>query len=124
MLVALSTPKEPGSQPGLRASLSLANPMKRGQEIVSTDPGLVNILGRMDSNFEYFYFLDFVGSQISRFSGAQIPRFPIALAGPGLGPGCARPGPDRCCGPGRCWAEPGPGEPGCGSGRASTCLVN
>ena len=64
---------------------------KWGQEdFFPTNPDLADILGDMDSDFENFYFLDFFGSQISRF---PVPRFPNfqksglgqAWAGPGLG---------------------------------------
>ena len=57
---------------------------KWGQEdFFPTNPDLADILGRTDFDFENFYFLDFFGSQISRFLG---PRFPNFQLGPGLGP--------------------------------------
>ncbi len=55
---------------------------KWGQEdFFPTNPDLADILGRTDFDFENFYFLDFFGSQISRFLG---PRFPNFQLGPGL----------------------------------------
>ena len=46
-----------------------------------TNPDLADILGDMDFDFENFYFLDFLGSQISGLGPAW------AQLGPGLGPG-------------------------------------
>ena len=43
----------------------------------NTNPDLADILGRTDFDFENFYFLDFLGSQL----------------GPGLGPAWAQLGP-------------------------------
>ena len=54
------------------------------EDFFPTNPDLADILGRTDFDFENFYFLDFFGSQISRFLG---PRFPNFQLGPGLGPG-------------------------------------
>ncbi len=53
--------------------------------------GFFSKLGRTDLNFEILYFLDFFGSQISRFPGPQISKFPEIWPGPGwagLGLGC------------------------------------
>ena len=49
-----------------------------------TNPDLANILGRTDFDFENFYFLDFLGSQLGLSLG---PAQPWARLGPGLAPG-------------------------------------
>ena len=50
-----------------------------GQEdYFPTNPDLADILGRTDFDFENFYFLDFVGSQLGPNLGPGL--------GPGLGP--------------------------------------
>ena len=55
---------------------------KWGQEDFSpTNPDLADILGRTDFDFENFYFLDFLGSQLGP-AWAQL--------GPGLGPDCPK----------------------------------
>ena len=41
-----------------------------------TNLDLADILGDTDFDFENLYFLDFFGSQISRFWDLQIPGFP------------------------------------------------
>ena len=57
-----------------------------------TNPNLANILGRTDLDFENFYFLDFLGSQISGLGPAWARAWPglglgLGLGlGPGLGP--------------------------------------
>ena len=48
---------------------------------VPTNPDLADILGRTDSNFENFYFGDFLDSKFLDF---QVPRFPEIWAWPGL----------------------------------------
>ena len=63
--------------------------------VFPTNPDPADILGRTYFDFENFYFLDFLGSQIPRFPG---PRFPgpqesgLGRAGPwaGLGPWAGR----------------------------------
>ena len=64
-----------------------------------TNPDLADILGRTDFDFENSYFLDFVGSQISRFPGPRFPKnlplgraWALGRAGPwaGLGPSAGR----------------------------------
>ena len=70
--------------------------MKWGQEdLFPTNPDLADILGDMDFDFESSYFLDFVGSKISRFPGPKILSFQKS----GLGQPWA--------GLGRAWAGPG-----------------
>ena len=50
---------------------------KWGREVFfPANPDLADILGRTDFDFESFYFWDLFGSQISRFPGPQISRFP------------------------------------------------
>ena len=46
----------------------------------NTNPDLADILGRTDFDFENFYFLDFLGSQIAGLGPAW------AQLGPSLGP--------------------------------------
>ena len=68
---------------------------KWGREVLfPANPDLADILGDTDFDFENFCFLDFLGSQISRFPGPRFPNFqksglgPVGLGlGPGLGPG-------------------------------------
>ena len=51
---------------------------KWGQDnFFSTNPDLADILGRMDLNFENFYFFDFLDPKFPDF---QVPRFPDAAA--------------------------------------------
>ena len=51
--------------------------MKKGQELfVPTNQDLANILGRTYFDSENLYFGDYFGSQISRFPGPQIVKFP------------------------------------------------
>ena len=46
---------------------------KRGQEdFFPTNPDLADILGRTDFDFENFYFLDFLGSQLGPGLGSQL----------------------------------------------------
>ena len=51
-----------------------------------TNPDLADILGRTDFDFENFYFLDFLGSQLGPSLGPTWARLGPRL-GPGLGPG-------------------------------------
>ena len=56
----------------------------------------------MDFDFDNFIFLDFFGSQISRFPVPRFPNFQKSGLGPGLGPGWgAGFGPGLGRGPGR-----------------------
>ena len=50
-----------------------------------TNPDLADILGDTDFDFENFYFLDFLGSQLGPDFGPAWARL-----GPGLGPGLGR----------------------------------
>ena len=51
---------------------------KWGQEdFFPANPDLADILGRTDLDFENFYFGDFLGSQISRFTDSKILDFLI-----------------------------------------------
>ena len=78
---------------------------KWGQEdFFPTNPDLADILGDMDFDFENFYFLDFVGSKISRFPGPRFPNFQKS----GLGPAWARLGPGLGPGLGLRWPRLGP----------------
>ena len=52
------------------------------EDFFLANPGLANILGRTDLDFENSYFLTFFGFQFSRFPG---PRFPKSGPWPGLG---------------------------------------
>ena len=90
---------------------------KWGQEdFFPTNPDLADILGRIDLDFWNFYFLDFVGSQISRFPGPIFPNFqksglaPVGTQlGPSLGPAWAQLGPGLGPAWARAWARLGPG---------------
>ena len=44
-----------------------------------TDPDLADILGRMDLDFENFYFVDFFGYQISKRPRSKDPRVACAV---------------------------------------------
>ena len=66
---------------------------KWGREVLFLgNPDLADILGDMDFDFENFYSLDFLRSQIPRFPGSRFPKFqksglgPDFQLGPGLGP--------------------------------------
>ena len=69
------------------------------RRIFPTNPDLADILGRTDSDFENFYFLDFFGSQLGPSLGPA-----WAQLGPSLGPAWARLGPSL----GPAWARLGP----------------
>ena len=59
------------------------------EDFFSTDPDLADILGRTDLDFENFYFLDFVGSQISGLGPSWAHPLRPGLGpptGPGMGP--------------------------------------
>ena len=57
---------------------------KWGQEdFFPTNPDLADILGRTDLEFENFHFFHFVDPKFLHF---QVPRFPKAGPGLGLGP--------------------------------------
>ena len=61
-----------------------------GQEVLfPAHPDLADIFGRMDFDFENFYFLDSFGFQISRCPGPRFPNFQKS----GLGPAWAWLGP-------------------------------
>ena len=57
------------------------------EDFFPTNPGLANILGRTDLDFEIFYFSHFLAPKFLDF---QVPRFPKSGPWPGLGR--ARPG--------------------------------
>ena len=71
---------------------------KWGQEdFFPTNPDLADILGRTDFDFENFYFLDFLGSQLGLPAWAQL--------GPSLGPAWAQLGPSLGPAWARAWAR-------------------
>ena len=65
------------------------------EDFFLANPGLANILGRMDFNFENFYFSHFLDPKFLDF---QVPRFPKSGPGLGLGPGLGH-GPGLGLGP-------------------------
>ena len=93
---------------------------KWGREVLfPANKNLADILGRTDFDFENFYFLDFLGSQL----------------GPGLGPAWAQLGPGLGRAWARAWARLGPGlgpawarawarlGPGLGRSNFISCLL-
>ena len=82
------------------------------EDFFPTDPDLADILGRMDLDFENFYFFDFLDPrfldfqvprfsnfwisrpQISKFPDLQVPRFPDSGAGAAAAGRTLRPQPD------------------------------
>ena len=66
-----------------------------------TNPDLADILGDTDFDFDNLYFLDLLGSQISRFPDPRFPNFQKSGLGPGFGPAWAQLGPGL--GPGLPW---------------------
>ena len=85
---------------------------KWGREVLfPANPDLADILGDADFDFD---FLDFFGSQISRFPGSRFPNFQksgLGQAWAGLGPGLAGVGLGRAWALGRVGPSGGPGGP-------------
>ena len=66
---------------------------KWGREVFFlANPGLANILGRMDLDFENFYFPHFLDPKFLDF---QVPRFPKSGLGPGKRHAVTQKGSDR-----------------------------